>query len=190
MRATAVAANVSASSTAKQFQRVLLLAALIVTASVSSFAQITVSPASIKFTVKQVIDTTSSSKPVTISNGGVSAQPISIVMTGDFTETDNCGGSVAGGGSCTANISFAPTLIGAISGAASIYDNSKNLLAFVGLSGTGLAPVTAAPATLAFGAVPIGTLSAAKTFKITNNAAGSINVTAITASSDYVVNTG
>ena len=38
--------------------------------------------------------------------------------------------------------------------------------------------------------MPIGTLSAAKTFKITNNTANSINVTAITASSDYVINTG
>ena len=189
MRLTAFSANTSASSVAKQFHKVLLLSALFVTASLNSFAQIAVSPASLTF-AKTIVGVTSSSKPVTIANSGASAQAVNIVMSGDFTETDNCGGSISGGGSCTANISFAPTLVGAISGAASIFDNSKNLLAFVGLTGTGGAPVTTAPTSLSFTSVPIGTLSAAKTFKITNNTANSINVTAITASSDYVINTG
>src|SRR5271167_4012324 len=121
MRATALAAKISASSFANQLPRVLLLSVLVAMASLNSLAQITVAPASIKFTAKQVVGTTSSSKPVTISNGGASAQPIKIVMSGDFTESDNCGGSVAGGGSCTANISFAPTIVGSISGAASVY---------------------------------------------------------------------
>jgi methionine-rich copper-binding protein CopC len=190
MRATAIAAKMSVSSFAKHFHRVLLLSVLIGAASLNVLAQITVSPATIKFTVKQIIDTTSASKAVTISNGGASAQPIVIVMSGDFTETDNCSGSIAGGGSCTANISFTPTVAAAISGAASIYDNNQNLLAFVGLSGTGEAPVVTAPKSLSFGSVAIGTLSTAKTFKITNESANPINVTAITASSDYVINTG
>src|SRR6202795_5063136 len=154
MRATAIAANISASSVAKQFQRVLLLSALFVTASLNSWAQIVVSSASLTFS-KQVIGTTSAAKPVTITNNGATAQAINIVMSGDFTETDNCSGSVAGGGTCTANISFTPTLVGSISGAASIYDPSKNLLAFAGLTGTGLAPVITAPASLSFGAVAI-----------------------------------
>jgi hypothetical protein len=193
MRATAIAANITASSVAKQFHRVLLLSALFVTASLNSWAQIVVSPASVTFTTKQVVGTTSASKPVTITNNGATAQPINpIVMSGDFTETDNCGSSIpGGGGTCTANIFFSPTLIGSISGAATIVDPSKNLLAFVGLTGTGLAPVTIAPASLSFGAVTIGTTSATKTFKITNNSAGPINVTGITPSSDYTVtNTG
>jgi len=192
MRATAIAANISASSVTRQFHRVLLLSALFVTASLNSWAQIVVSPASVIFTTKQVVGTTSASKPVTITNNGATAQAINIVMSGDFTETDNCAGSVAGGGgSCTANIFFAPTLVGSISGAATIVDPSKNLLAFVGLTGTGLAPVTIAPASLSFGAVTIGTTSATKTFKITNNSAAAINVTGITPSNDYTVtNTG
>ena len=67
---------------------------------------------------------------------------------------------------------------GPISGAVSIYDDNKNLLAFAGLTGSAEAPVSTAPTSLSFGAVPIGTLSTAKTFKITNNSAGHINVTA------------
>ncbi|MGB8011989.1 MAG: Ig-like domain-containing protein [Terriglobales bacterium] len=192
MIATTFAAKISASSLNKQFQRVLLLSALVAMTSLSALAQIVVSPASETFTAKQLIDTTSASKSVTITNNGASAQAISIVMSGDYTETDNCSGSVAGGGgSCTLKISFAPTLVGTIEGAASIYDTSKNLLAFVGLKGTGEAPVTASPASLSFTAGTIGTTSAAKTFKITNNTAANVTINSITTNvSDYTITTG
>jgi hypothetical protein len=191
MRATAFAASTSASSFSKQFHRVLLLSALIVTASLNSWAQnITVSPASLTF-AKQIVGTTSSSKAVTISNSGASAQPIVIVMSGDYTETDTCSGSVPGSGSCTAKISFTPTLVGSIKGAASIYDNSKNLLAFVGITGTGEAPVTTAPTSLSFTGGTIGTKSAAKTFKITNNTTGTVTINSITTNvTDYTITTG
>ena len=191
MRATAFAANTSASSFSKQFHRALLLSALIVTASLNSWAQnITVSPASLTF-AKQIVGTTSSSKAVTIGNSGASAQPIVIVMSGDYTETDTCSGSVPGSGSCTAKISFTPTLVGSIKGAASIYDNSKNLLAFVGITGTGEAPVTTAPTSLSFTGGTIGTKSAAKTFKITNNTTGTVTINSITTNvTDYTITTG
>jgi RHS repeat-associated protein len=153
-------------------------------------AVLTVSPASLKF-AKQLIDTTSNPQTVTISNGGASAQPINIVMSGDYTESDNCSGSVAAGGSCIAKISFAPTIVGAIKGAASIYDSSNNLLAFVGLTGTGGAPVTAAPASLSFTGGTIGTTSAPKTFKITNTTTGTVTINSITTSvTDYTITTG
>jgi RHS repeat-associated protein len=153
-------------------------------------AAFTVSPTSLKFS-RQLIDTVSVTKPVTITNGGASVQPISIVMSGDYTEKDNCSGSVAAGGSCTVNISFAPTQAGAIKGAASIYDNNNNLLAFVGLTGTGGAPVTAAPAALSFTGGTIGTTSAPKTFKITNTTTGTVTINSITTNvTDYAITTG
>ena len=153
-------------------------------------ALLTVSPISLAFS-KTLIDTTAASKSVTITNNGTSAQPIVIVMSGDFTESDNCSGSVAGGGSCTAKISFAPTLVGAVKGAASIYDNSNNLLTFVGLTGTGGAPVTAAPASLSFTGGTIGTTSAPKTFKITNTTTATVTINSITTNvTDYTITTG
>src|SRR5258708_30148931 len=103
MRATAFAVNTSASTVAKQFQRVLLLSALVVTASLNSWAQIVVSPASLTF-AKTIIGVTTASKPVTITNNGASAQAVNFVTSGDFAETDNCAGNIAGVGSCTANI--------------------------------------------------------------------------------------
>ena len=142
-------------------------------------------------TTKQVVGTTSAAKAVTISNTGASAQPIVITMTGDYTETDNCSGSVPASGSCTAQITFAPTIVGSIKGAATINDNSNNLLAFVDISGSGQAPVTTAPTSLAFTGGTIGTISAAKTFKITNNTTSSVTINTITTNvPDYTINTG
>ncbi len=153
-------------------------------------AALTASPSSLKFS-SQLIDTNSAAKAVTITNSAASAQPIVITMTGDFTETDTCNGSVAAGGSCTAQITFAPTQVGAIKGAATIDDNNGNLLAFIDITGTGEAPVAAAPASLAFTGGTIGTTSAAKTFKITNNTTSSVTINSITTSvPDYTINTG
>jgi len=191
MRTNAFAASASTFSINRRFHRVPLLSALIVIASLNSWAQnITVSPDNLTF-AKTLIDTTSVSKTVTVSNSGLSAQRIVIAKSGDFTGTDNCSGSVAGGGSCTAKITFAPTLVGSISGAASIYDDSHILLAFVGLTGTGGAPVTTAPTSLTFTGGTIGTTSAAKTFKITNNTTGTVTINSITTKvSDYTITTG
>src|SRR5258708_2801434 len=153
-------------------------------------AALTVSQASLKCPA-QLIDTASVAQTVMITNSGASAQPIVITMTGDYTETDNCNGSVAAGGSCTANITFAPTIVGSIKGAATVNDNNNNLLAFVDISGAGQAPVTTVPTSLAFTGGTIGTISAAKTFKITNNTTSSVTINSITTSvPDYTINTG
>jgi Putative Ig domain len=190
MRASTVTASIFAFSFSKQFHRFPLLWALLATASLGSWAQnVTVSKANISFG-NVIVGTTSTTMAVQITNKDKSPQPLNIVTSGDFTEIDNCVGSVAGSGSCTANISFAPTLVGAISGAASIYDNSNNLLALIGLKGTGEAPVTTAPTSLSFTGGTIGTLSAAKTFNIINTTSSTVTITAITASSDYAINTG
>src|ERR1035441_2115789 len=93
MGATLFATQPSSCSVAKQLQRVLLVLALFVTASASSWAQnITVSAASVTFP-KTIIGVTSAAKVVTITNKGGSAQAVNLVMSGDFSETDNCGGS-------------------------------------------------------------------------------------------------
>ena len=41
--------------------------------------------------------------------GGTALTITSIAVSGDFAETNNCGSSVAAGGSCTINVTFTPT---------------------------------------------------------------------------------
>src|ERR1035441_7386419 len=152
MRAAAVAANKFISERVSCILFTVL--ALMIASSPLCAQNITVSPASLTFT-KTIVDVTSAAKSVTISNNGASSQAVNIVMSGDFSETDNCGGNLAGGSSCTMHVTFTPTIAGSITGAASLYDGSHNLLAFVGMTGSGGAPVTTTPASLAFGPVSI-----------------------------------
>jgi hypothetical protein len=130
-----------------------------------------VSPGSLTFS-NQNLATTSGSKPVTLSNTGNAALTITrIAASANFGETNNCGGSVAAGGSCTINVTFSPTATGPLSGALTITDNS-NVVAgstqTVSLSGTGTGTAVSLSArSLSFGAQLVGS-SSLKTVTLTN----------------------
>ena len=73
--------------------------------------------------------------PVTISD---------IVITGDFTQYNNCPSSLSSGQSCQVNVTFTPSVIGARTGTLTIATNSFfNNNVVVQLSGTGGGGVTA-----------------------------------------------
>jgi len=66
----------------------------------------------------QTIGTTSGTQTVTVIN--YLSYPVniaSIASTGDFQETNTCGGSVGGNSTCTINVTFKPTTSGALHGA-------------------------------------------------------------------------
>ncbi len=102
-----------------------------------------VSPPSLTFG-NQNLGTTSASQPVTLSNTtGTAALTIaSIGISANFGESDNCGGSVLAGGSCTINVTFSPSLTapaGMLTGALTITDNNNGVAGStqtVSLSGT------------------------------------------------------
>jgi phosphatidylethanolamine-binding protein (PEBP) family uncharacterized protein len=97
----------------------------------------TVSPSSLTF-ASQNVGTTSAAQAVTVSNGTSGAVSISSIQaTGDFAQTNNCGTSLAAGGSCTVNVTFTPTAAGPRSGTLTITDSAAGSPHSVGLSGTG-----------------------------------------------------
>ncbi len=84
-----------------------------------------VSPTTLTFAALQV-NATSSSQAVTLSNTGSLALAVASVTTsGNFAQTNNCGASVAAGGSCTINVTFAPLAGGPLTGTLTITDNSN-----------------------------------------------------------------
>jgi hypothetical protein len=98
----------------------------------------TLSPASITF-VSQVIGTTSPTQSATLSNTGTAPLTISaITITGDFAQTNNCGNSLAPGGSCAINVPFTPSAVGSRSGTLAISDNANPSPQSLSLSGTGV----------------------------------------------------
>src|SRR2546429_3031385 len=98
------------------------------------------SPTSLTF-ASQSVGTTSAAQTVTLSNTGTATLTISsIVASGDFAETDNCGGSLASGGNCSISVTFTPTASGTRTGSSSVTDNASGSPQTVGLTGTGAAP--------------------------------------------------
>jgi hypothetical protein len=95
------------------------------------------SPANLAFG-GQMVSVRSTAQPVTLTNGGSSALAISSVATsGDFTQTNTCGTSVAAGASCTISITFTPSQGGSRTGTLTVSDSAPGSPHTVALSGTG-----------------------------------------------------
>lgn len=99
------------------------------------------SPASVNFgSVK--VGTSSAAKKVTVLNvspGTITFSSITIGGTnaGDFTQTNNCGGSLAAGKGCTVTVIFTPTATGARSANVTVKDTDPVSPQKILLSGTG-----------------------------------------------------
>lgn len=91
---------------------------------------------------------TSASQSLTLTNSGSAPLNIgSITTTGDFAATNTCAASVAPNASCTIQISFKPTAVGARTGLLTIVDNATSGEVVIALSGTGTSPtLTITPA--------------------------------------------
>jgi len=113
------------------------------TASLSGTGTVVeLSPSSLTFGTVAV-GQSSSPMSVTLTNKGTggSLSITSITIGGtdpnDFTQTNNCGSSVAAGASCTINVTFTPTATGARSAQLQVSDNGGGSPQTVALSGTG-----------------------------------------------------
>jgi hypothetical protein len=91
-----------------------------------------------------LVGQTSPAQTVTLTNPAGSA-PLSIssieTSTG-FTETNNCGSTLAGGASCTISVTFTPTAAGTFSGSLAISTSASSTPLGVSLSGTAYTTTT------------------------------------------------
>jgi hypothetical protein len=145
-------------------------------------------PANVTFP-SQTVGTTSGTQSVTLTNTGNATFTIaSITASGDFTQTNNCGTSVAAGSSCTISVMFTPTRSGTRSGMLSISDNAPGSPQTVTLSGTGGAAgpsVSLVPANVTFPSQPTGTVSGTQPVTLTNTGNAALTIASITASGDF-----
>jgi parallel beta-helix repeat protein len=97
---------------------------------------VSLSPTQLTFAA-QPIGTTSAAQVVTLTNTGGASLSIGVIYaTGQFSETNNCPASLAGGGACTISVTFASNTAGTQSGYVSITDNASGSPQSVSLSGT------------------------------------------------------
>jgi len=144
-------------------------------------------PTSLNFS-SQIVGGTSAVQGVTLTNtDGAHALAISsIAASGNFTETNTCGSSVAAGESCAISVKFAPAATGTIDGSISISDNAPGSPQVLALKGTGITQETLSTTSFDFGTVSISQTSEAETIKLTNHTAAAIAISSIKASADYV----
>ena len=105
---------------------------------VTPAASVALAPTSLDFGTV-LIGKPGPAKAVTLTNTGNASLGItSIAAVGvDYTETNNCGTSVASGASCTINVTFSPSASGTNPTRIDILDNASNSPQSIALSGTG-----------------------------------------------------
>ncbi|MBC3839933.1 choice-of-anchor D domain-containing protein [Streptacidiphilus sp. 4-A2] len=86
----------------------------------------------------QTVGSSSATQTVSVSNGGSAAAAIgSVTATGDFSQSNTCGSSLAAGASCTVSVTFTPTAAGTRTGTLSVASNDPASPLTVPLTGTG-----------------------------------------------------
>jgi phospholipase C len=145
---------------------------------------VSLSPPSLIFP-DQLVGTASTAQSVTLTNTGTAALTISsIVASGDFSQTNNCGSSLAPGVSCSIDVTFGPTTLGARVGTITITDSDSPQS--VGLSGNGVAPaVSLSPTSLTFPDQTLGSTSQPQSVTLTNIGTGALTISSIVASGDF-----
>lgn len=137
-----------------------------------------------------LVGTTSAAKTVLVTN--VSGSPVtisSVTASADFS-VSGCVGTLAAGKQCKVTVKFTPTLGAPLSGALTFNDNAAVSPQSIYLNGTGLLPVTLAPASITFASQIVGTTSAPQTVTVTNNQATALSISSVSASGDFAAAAG
>jgi len=150
---------------------------------------LTLSQAALDF-APEVLATPSAQQTVTVTNTILSPIAISSVASGssEFAENTTCNSTLAAGDSCTIGIAFTPAQIGIRGTSITLTDDTQGSPHSVSLSGTGV--VSGANATLEatnipFGDAAVNTTSPAKSVNLVNYGTATLDVTGITASTDF-----
>ncbi len=141
----------------------------------------------------QAVGTSSRPSTVQFTNIGTGTLSISsIVASGDFSQTNSCGATIAANGICTLSVVFTPTAAGARTGAVTITDNAPGGAQTIVLAGTGTdsssaqGPLAAlSPPNVSFANQAVGSTSAPQTVTLTNTGAAPLAITGIAGSDDF-----
>ncbi len=135
----------------------------------------------------QSLNTSSASQSITITDSGMGTLIFSsITVSGDFSQSNNCGASLGAGGTCTISVTFTPTASGMRTGTIMIVDNASGSPHMVTLTGTGAVPtVSVSPSSLTFGSQTVHTSSAPLPVTVQNTGTSVLAINSITVSGDF-----
>lgn len=116
---------------------------------------LTLTPTTITFpNAVPVTSTSNITQTITVGNAGAQPFPLTLALTGDFTDTTNCPAILPGNQTCLILVTFAPSHPGTRQGLLSVTAGTATTPAYVSLSGTGTAILPSG--TLDFGNVLVG----------------------------------
>ena len=135
----------------------------------------------------QGVGTTSTPQTFTVRNMGTGVlNTNSIATTGDFEETNTCGGVVSGAGECVVSVTFSPAARGSTAGTLVLSDNAATSPQTVTMTGTGILPViNLTPNTLTFPSEPLNTSAPTQTVSMNNSGVDPSTITSIYTSGDF-----
>jgi hypothetical protein len=140
-----------------------------------------VAPAGLNFG-SQGVGTTSAPQTITVSNpASVSFNITRIIASGNFSQTNDCGASLAAGAHCAITVSFSPTASGLEQGAITLSDSTKTGPATIPLSGTGVngPALIVTPERAIFPSQTVGTSSKPTPVMLVNTGNSGLNITGI-----------
>jgi galactose oxidase-like protein/HYDIN/CFA65/VesB family protein len=130
------------------------------------------------------IGTSSTGQVVTLTNSGGALALSNINFTGpgagEFSQTNTCGSSVAGGSTCTLSVVFTPSAAGF--NWAQLNVSGSGVTQTIIVNGTGSVPFTVSPATVSFGKIAEGISSTSQAITVTNAGSVPLPITSITLS--------
>ena len=136
----------------------------------------------------QGVGTTSEPIAVSVTNEGDAALEITgIVMSGDFSETNDCGSNLPPGADCTLQITSTPADYGPRIGSVTFNDNAWGSPQVIRLAGNGIpSPVVGlSPDRVDFAGQTVGTISAARSVALSNAGSTTLDISAISTLGDF-----
>jgi hypothetical protein len=154
--------------------------------STPSASTINLYPAGVAF-FDQFVGTLGPSQPVTLTNNGTTSLSITkIVASIPFTQTNNCGASVAPGASCVISVRFKPSSATLQTGTLTVTDSAVGSPHVVNLRGTGVSnPISFSPASLNVGTQSLNVAGGPAAITVTNISGASVTITSIVANGDF-----
>ena len=135
-------------------------------------------PSTLTFSGQQPVGVAGAPLATTLRNMGSAAMSITSITPSpsDYTQTNTCGSTLAGGGECTISVTFNPTTAAARPGTLTISHAGNFSPTVVTLNGTGanLPFVTLSPTSLTFADQSVDTASPAQMVTVTNIAAATL----------------
>jgi hypothetical protein len=162
------------------------LDAFVMKIGAASAPAVSIAPNSLQFPL-QPVGSPSQPQLALLRNMGSSALSISsILTTGDFAESDNCGTSVPAAGSCTLSVVFTPTAGGSRTGSIVIQDDAAASPHVINLSGDGSGPdISPNLSQLSFPNVLAGNSSATQSLTLVNTGNMALNISNIQITGDF-----